>query len=81
METDAAASAVGSRESDVRCPLNQGDSFLLLFPISTWTWFVFYRLLFTGKKSYAKKQLLATLLNTSLDLCLLFGRLTTLFQF
>ena len=35
--------------------LDQGDSFLLLFLISTWTWFLFYRLPFSGKKSYAKK--------------------------
>ena len=46
----------------MHAPLDQGDSFLLLFLISTWTWFLFYRLPFTGKKSYAKKQLLSTLL-------------------
>ena len=45
----------------------------------TWKWFLFYCLPFRGKKSYAKRQLLSTLLNTSLDLCLPFGRLTTLF--
>ena len=50
------------KESDLRCPLDQGDSFSLLFLISTWTWFRFYRLPFTEKKSYAKKQLLFTLL-------------------
>ena len=43
-------------------PLDQGDSFLLLFLISRWTWFLFYRLPFTGKKSYGKKQLFSTLL-------------------
>ena len=55
--------------------------FVLFFLISIWTWFLFYRLPFTGKKSYAKKQLLSTLLDTSLDLCLLFEHLTTLFRF
>ena len=43
-------------------PLDEGDSFLLLFLRSRWTWFLFYRLPFTGKKRYAKKQLFSTLI-------------------
>ena len=54
-------------------PLDQGDSILLLFLISRWTWFLFYRLPFTGKKSYAKKQLLSTLLYlTQVWICVYF---------
>ena len=34
----------------------------MLFRVSTWKWFLFYRLPLTGKKSYAKKQLLLALL-------------------
>ena len=46
---------------------------LLLFLISRWTWFLFYCLPFTGKKSYAKKQPLSTLLYlTQVWICVYF---------
>ena len=64
-------------------PLDQGDSFLLLFLISRWTWFLFYLLPFTGKKSYAKKQLFSTLLYlTQVWICAYFlGVLQLCFDF
>ena len=60
---------------------NSGKRHLFMKGKCTWKWFLFYCLPLRGKKSYAKRQLLSTLLNTSLDLCLPFGHLTTLFWF
>ena len=44
------------KESDLRCLLDRGDSFLLLFLISTRTSFLFKRLPCTGKKGTLKSS-------------------------
>ena len=49
-------------ESDLRCLLDRGDSFLLLFLISTRTSFLFKLSAMYRRERYAKKQLLSTLL-------------------
>ena len=70
------------KESDLRCLLDRGDSFLLLFLISTRTSFLFKRLPCTGKKGTLKAAVVDfTLPNTSLHLCLSCGRRTGLFPF
>ena len=72
------------KESDLRCLLDRGDSFLLLFLISTYTRtsFLFKRLPCTEKKGTLKAAVVDfTLPKTSLHLCLSCGRRAGLFPF